>query len=50
MRTIWVVLALAVLGAGMPAGAVIAHPAADAQLPEQEQKKKKKKKIDKKKK
>jgi len=34
MRTIWVVLALAVLGAGMPAGAVIAHPAADAQLPD----------------
>jgi thiol:disulfide interchange protein DsbC len=31
MRTSWVVLALAVLGAGMPAGAVPAHPAADAQ-------------------
>ncbi len=31
MRTSWVVLALAVLGAGMPAGAVLAHPAADAQ-------------------
>ena len=34
MRTSWVVLALAVLGAGMPAGAVIAHPAADAPLPD----------------